>query len=787
MLGLLIPFFGVLATLTIAALARNGQQPLERRGALIGGMLLTGVWATAGSELLSVGHHLRFWPVLAWWTIPSLFLGLWLTRCGMPRTPRLDIAELDAGSRLMLAAVAIFLLVSLPIAALYPTTTWDCWVYHLPRQFYWIAYGSVDHFPAHHVHQLQMPPMAEYLGVQWMLLSAGDGWGNMHQWFATLGCTIAASLTARELGARARGQCLAALLVVASGAVMTQAVNGKNDILTGFWILTLAWLGARTARTRSAGFWTVFAIGSALGLALLTKGTAYIIGLPVGAATGLALLRIHRARAIPAGLAILVIAGVLNLGHWSRSYESFGSPLGYPRTREQVAVTIHTPASILSGIVKNLAMHTASPSEEINAATTRTVERFHDVIGFDVNHPDTTSLANFPFTLRWSLVEDGNGTMPAQLVLALFLLGVAAARPSLIRTSPGVVPFLVPYAAFVCFAAMLKWQPWQHRLEIPIALLLAPVAGCILPRVRLGPMKMLIVWGGVALAWTNLLLNLARPLTGPSSIFRHDPQAAFFASAGNLRTPLEQVAARVGQLRPRSVAHALGLAGKEYPLIRSLRQALPGVPIFPLNPNFGPGKTPAPDVVIAWDVDGTAPLLQRHTNIYFTPVATYPPFSIFIDASKLPPPTGSEIPAFYGWQSSEGLSPPQGPFPKLDLPVVRWARELRTVLRFESPGGTGELFMDCRRNGRNDQRMVVSLNGQRLYEFRFGGTWRFFTHRVELPTRPGGNELVIEYAQLNEPGPRQAVQYKQLQILVPKSTRPSAQSAPESPPASGAP
>ncbi len=257
-------------------------------------------------------------------------------------------------------------------------------------------------------------------------------------------------------------------------------------------------------------------------------------------------------------------------------------------------------------------------------------------------------------------------------------------------------------------------------------------------------------------------------------------EEARFVSAGSIGAPLAAIEQRLRALGPRTVGCELLRTGYEYPLLRALRRAVPNARVYPLNPNFGPKSTPPPEVAVSLGTDGTAPIVQRHTRHWFVAIETLPPFTIYLDADHAAErPAAKDLPEFYGWDESAGLSPPEGPYPQFDLPVVRWAREPRTVLKFQSAGGPGELLMDCRRNDGIEQAMTVLLNGSRVHQFAFGGAWRFFQHRVALQTRPGLNELVIEYANLNEPGPRRAVQFKRLQIIAPRpATRSSEESAP---------
>jgi hypothetical protein len=818
MLGALIPTLCVtVAALLLAIRAGAGDERPDVRACVLLAMLGTGLWASAGAELLGLFGALSRIPVLLWWTIPFPFLAFLLYRNrGCLRILGPARPRPDTGSRVLLAITIAFLAVTGIAAARLPTNTWDCWTYHLPRQFYWIQQQSLAHFPSHDLRQLEMPPFAEILGVHWKLLSGGDGWSNMGQWFALLGCTIASSAIARELGAGTRGQSIAALLSVSSPGAIVQAMNGKNDVVLALWILTLAWLGARVWRQRRCTLVDAAAIGAALGLALYTKGTAYIIALPVCIAIGLAVLRIRGPRGLLTGAAIALVAASINAGHWQRNYNQFGSPLGQTANKGgyKLLAGTYEPRALASGIIKNTAAHLAFPGHEKNttkpaprsleflldfgdrwnAAATRYVSDLHERMDFDPNDERTSSLKEFPYEVVSRFSEDGNSTSPAHLAIAGFLLAVAAARPRTIRATTGWVAFAVPFASFVAFAVMLRWQPWQFRLEIPCFALLAPVAGRIFPELKLRIIKSTLTASAAGTAFAVLCVNNARPLVGTHNISTVDRQTARFQTAPWARTPIEQLEEKLRDLNPASVGHALGLSPYEHFVIRAaMRAAGPETRITPLWANRGPEDVPVPEIVVAYDERSAGPLVQPRTNVWFQPVAEIAPFTIYSRADIALPRT--DLPVFYGWKHSEGLDRAEGPYPQWDLPLVRWARAKKTTLVFETSGGRGELIIESRRNDRDDQGMTVRLNGQEIHRFVFGRGWAFFPHRLELDCLPGRNTIEIEYDHVDGKGTNaRSVLYRRLQILAPlpagpaPSTTPHAPTpSPQAPPASPSP
>src|SRR5207253_3091410 len=67
--------------------------------------------------------------------------------------------------------------------------------------------------------------------------------------------------------------------------------------------------------------------------------------------------------------------------------------------------------------------------------------------------------------------------LPAHLALGVALGLSLAARPRRLIRLPAWPLYVAPFAAWLLFVTLLKWQPWHVRLHIPfIALMAAPIA-----------------------------------------------------------------------------------------------------------------------------------------------------------------------------------------------------------------------------------------------------------------------------------------------------------------------
>src|SRR5262249_6466063 len=247
-----------------------------------------------------------------------------------------------------------------------PPTTSDSMTYHLARVGHWVQEDSVAFYPSHVLRQLHMPPWSEYAMLHLFLLSGGDRLANLVQACCFVGCAAGASLIARQLGGGTLAQALAAALCALLPMGILQGSSTQNDLVEAFWLVCLVHFlielqgGARATAALGAGL--------SLGLAVLTKGTAYVYGLPclvwLLALAARASWSAGRVR-LP-GIGWVAIVGVvalaLNLPHYARNYQVSGSPLG-PGTEGgdsfSYANEQHTPGVLASNLLRNASIHLA--------------------------------------------------------------------------------------------------------------------------------------------------------------------------------------------------------------------------------------------------------------------------------------------------------------------------------------------------------------------------------------------------------------------------------------------
>jgi hypothetical protein len=421
----LIPFlFWLKLFLVLSSRQQNGGV----RDAAITSALITACWATFGTELLSTCGQLRFWPVFLWWTIPTICLF-----CQLPwKLPTVAWPPLKNRQLIfIILATGLILAITFVGAVATPPNNCDSLGYHLPRQVFWMQHGDVAGFPVVNQRQITMPPFAEFVDVNLFILSGSDRWLNLVQWFALVLTALTASLIAREMECNSLMQALSALLVVSIPTAALQAENTKNDIVAAFFLCVMGYLGMRAVTKRNCSPSQILLIGIALGLLLLTKGTGLIFGLPLCLWVGAALWSLTGWRAALAnGLLICLAALSLNIGHFTRNFLAFGSPIGLPESAGGIPLsnTRHDGKALVSNLLRNISMHLALPLPAWNSAVSNQIYTAHQILKIDLNDPEITFDASAPFTVSADFADEDRATAPAHVGLALMTVGILAIR-----------------------------------------------------------------------------------------------------------------------------------------------------------------------------------------------------------------------------------------------------------------------------------------------------------------------------------------------------------------------
>jgi hypothetical protein len=479
------------------------------RVALIRSLLVCGTAVVVITECLSAWGDLNRSCVAVCWAALLLVLPFFF-RVLRPRIPRLD--PFVAAGVLTIAVMVGYIAWT---AMLSPPNSADAMAYHLPRIVYWVQNKSVAFFPTTYLNQIMMQPVAEYIGLHLYLLSGGDGFINLVQVAGYIGSVVAVSAIAELLGATPRVQTIAAVFCATLPNAILQASGAKNGALLAFWVAAMLLCAGRWIRSRSTADLVFTAL--ALGLALGTKGTAYLFAPPfllaIAMAVGMPKLR-ELGKAAP-----VLLGGVLliNTPQFVRNLDLNGSILGADSAQGDGVYrwrneTLGWKATV-SNILRNTSEQLGGRTDKWNQAVYRSVVRAHQWLGLDPEDPKTTwRYAEFVPPVNANHEANANNRWHLLILAGAIALAVWRRDRTWLAYAAG------PVMAFLAFCFYLKWQPYFSRLEMPLFVIAAPLGAFAIASLRPAVLQLVLCVVLVSNSRLALTQNWTRPLTGPNAL-----------------------------------------------------------------------------------------------------------------------------------------------------------------------------------------------------------------------------------------------------------------------------
>lgn len=494
------------------------------REAILKATIALALFMCLATEVLSPLHAIAFTPVAVVWLGGVIAVAVGLTcqlTCQTNRTRihrKLRIAVASFRPRgiawVFAATVAIVVALTLIIVSYqYPYDN-DSVSYHMPRVANWINQGHVGFYPTANTRELFYAPGSTYIITHVQLLSGTDKYSALPQYAGMLLCLMLVSMLAHQLGLSRSGQWLAAAITCTIPMFASQSHCNQNELVHATMLLGFAYLMFKFARRPSLA--TAIWIGCAFGMATLVKGTALLYCAAIGGTIGffaIALAVRHR-RAIlrtPIQLAAAVVIGIgINLPFLVRCMHEDKTYLDNEFTvelrNERLGLDI-----VYANALRNAAMHLAWPNEQWNKDVTTWVR---EAVGDQQGNSEST-FRDWSFALL-DRRDVFYATNPFHLGLALAAwLLVVLTRPA--RVSRLIVYVIASVLSALLYCALLKYQYWGIRLQLPWLVFSMPIVAMALARIRLptavrSGLQAIVVIGLLVAAMPALLYDYDLPL-----------------------------------------------------------------------------------------------------------------------------------------------------------------------------------------------------------------------------------------------------------------------------------
>lgn len=515
----------VLSTLTLSVLilaegASHFETAPSWRKLALSIAIVNGLMVVLVTEFLSALGRLEFgWTLTAWVLLGTLQIPFWRRLIRTLRSSRATSVPLTKIDIALIVPVVAIVLCTGVIGLASAPNSWDALFYHLSRVAHWKQNGSVEFFPTWGEHQLYFPPFAEYAILNLQLLTGGDRFAALVQWLSFVGALLGVSMIAAEFGASRRGQLLAVIFAATVPMTILQASSTQNDLVVGFWLVCFCYFSIGFVRRHSR--FDGAAASGALGLALLTKATAYL--LVPGFAIGFLILAVRRQglRVLPLAFAGLLLAGGVSVAFYARNASMYGEPVGSARVRAAHVSTSARRAPLISGLLRGAALHASSPPQRFRLperakAAVESIERYM--------YGSVTSMPLDAKDWRYTMSLEDRAGAPFHFLTILGVLGVLGLKARTWRIPAVVLWHLVGLVAGVMLlSGYILWNPYMVRFHMDLFLLAAPVAGLVATHMKRPQIAVAVA---ALLLWASgypLTRNYLRPLFGPLSIF-HTPR-----------------------------------------------------------------------------------------------------------------------------------------------------------------------------------------------------------------------------------------------------------------------
>lgn len=472
------------------------------------------------TEVLSVGHALRFRFLLAAWgaldMLLLILLAAQLKKMGFTAKLVLERARetVQYGWRMLRGApyYGILLVIGIVVLRLSLATTpynWDSMTYHLPRIAYWTQNRSVAHYATHSIRQVCSPVLAEFVNLYVYILCRGhDQFFNLLQGMSYITCAVMAGAIAGRLSCGRIYCFLAALLFMAMPIAYAEALTTQVDNFAAVWLLffvyrLLDYVDAKKAmRFDKITVCRVGTMGLCVAWGYLAKPSV-CVGMVVFA-LWLLLVCIRRGDSVR-GLAGIFFSALPCVAlplvpEILRNFKTFGAYASPVAGAAQLVGTKH-PAYLLVNMIKNLSFNLPTPfvrnGHEIFAEIARKTAA---LLRVDLNAGSISENGR-----TYMLHEAGNygcDTAVNPTVFWLFLFCVLWAvlgfgRKKWAGCCRGY--FVSASVSFAVFCMVLRWEPFVSRYMIAYLALLCPMIAAGIQMGTAGKRGKIFRWGIVGI------------------------------------------------------------------------------------------------------------------------------------------------------------------------------------------------------------------------------------------------------------------------------------------------
>ncbi len=421
------------------------------------------------------------------------------------------------------------LLVTISIVAflmgvLVPPNNGDSLIYHLPRQIIWISEMTIFSERMPYAHMNIMPPLMEWIGVQFYLITGTDRWHFLINFAAYLASMCLIRQLVAECNASRSTQWFAVLFFSTLPAAFYQASNTKNDLFLAFFLLALFRIACKINLSVIGQRIGAVICAILAGMAVLIKGTAVAYLPPLFIVSAFRFFASgQRVKLLSFIIIVLVFAPI---AYYEYSPQLFNEGIKSDYAAASATLNKNLDASTTASVlIRNVALQMALPSHLCNEYLEKICDFLCGKIGVPAQDIDSIYTAKPSFKIDFLPFYEDNATsilhflLPIIVAFGGFIFIKNLSQRNLTLDSVGI--FIL---SLILFSFLFRWQPFHSRLLIPAVALASPGIGIFLGSLR----RQWIAFSIVALMFiwlTPSFFSWSRPILGRLTVFEMDEHA----------------------------------------------------------------------------------------------------------------------------------------------------------------------------------------------------------------------------------------------------------------------
>ncbi|ACB52350.1 hypothetical protein cce_3002 [Crocosphaera subtropica ATCC 51142] len=545
------------------------QPERDWRFSYLSAVIILGSLVALSSEFLSLFNLITYPMIITFWIITNLVLAGFYYRSISKKQrvfPSFHFPKITRLSGLILIGIGVITMLVGFVAVIAPPNNWDSMTYHMTRVMHWIQNQNLAHYPTYYSAQLVHPPLAEIGIMHLQILSGGDRFANLVQWFAMVSSIIAVSLIAKQLGASKEGQLLASAFCATLPMGILQGSSTQNDYVVALFIVCLAYYTLVLVSDYAISWPIILAIGSSFGLALFTKSSAYFLSFPFLVWLTLWLWKQKKWKAWKYLFVVLLIGLLFNIAHYSRNLEVFGSPISAAEYREENQNDIYSLPTLVSTAIRHLSfhgdiiryLHLEKFITPITGKVEKLVYLIHEhILNVDPSDPRITT-PGWTFRVPGVSFNEDVAVNPLHLALILLAIFIFIFNKNLRNNWLSLKYLMSLIGSFLLFSLLLKVQPFSVRHHLSFFVLFSPFVGlCYSEILKPIPLKILTFILIIScLPW--LFNNNSHPLVGENSVLTMPRNDIYFLRRKHIQPSYNEVAKLINQQECTNIGLSLG-------------------------------------------------------------------------------------------------------------------------------------------------------------------------------------------------------------------------------------